>query len=468
MATGDFDQDGDLDLIVNNLNSPAMLFRNECGAGRVAVRLKGLSPNTQGIGAKITLLNGAVTNQIKEITCGGHYQSGSDTEAVFATGAASGGMALEVRWRNGTRSLVPDVRKNRVYEIDERSARPAPLVPPAREAPLFEDASHLIAHRHHQTAFDDYERQPLLPFKLSQLGPGVAWFDLEGDGHDDLIIGSGAGGAPALFRSNGRGQFTPSPAGAGLAIPNTIMGLVGWEDSTGKRSILAGQSGYEAKSDHAVLAFQLTNNSLTAGVPLAAEMTTGGALALGDMNGDGHLALFVAGGVEPGRYPLAAPSRIYLFDGGQWKPDTRNNALFDHIGLVNSALWSDLDGDGFPELILACEWGPIRVFHNQHGTLTETTKELGLDSYTGWWRGLATGDLNNDGRMDIIAANWGTQQPVPGLCGKAARLRLWRPVRAGFTGFVGNRIRRRGARAGSPIPGGGCFPAFPAGTFSHL
>ncbi len=122
LATADFDQDGDLDLVVNNLNAPAMLFRNDCGAGRVAVRLKGLSPNTQGIGAKITLLNGAVSNQSTEVTCGGHYQSGSDTETVFATGAAGNGMSIEVRWRNGARSVVKDVRRNRLYEIDEQAA----------------------------------------------------------------------------------------------------------------------------------------------------------------------------------------------------------------------------------------------------------------------------------------------------------------------------------------------------------
>jgi hypothetical protein len=412
MATGDFDQDGGLDLIVNNLNAPAMLFRNDCGAGRVAVRLKGISPNTQGIGAKITLLNGAVSNQTSEITCGGHYQSGSDTEAVFATGTASREMSLEVRWRNGARSLVKNVRSNRLYEIDERAAQPAPPAPPAKETPLFEDVSQLISHRHHQTEFDDYQRQPLLPFKLSQLGPGVAWFDLEGEGHDDLIIGSGAGGAPALFRSNGRGQFAPCPADPTLAVPSSMMGLAGWEGKDGRRSVLAGLSGYESKSDHAEITLGISNNQLTPGVSLPADMASASALALGDMNGDGHLALFIAGGVVPGQYPMGAASQLFHFDGHDWKLDERNSVLFENLGIVNGAVWSDLDGDGFPELVLACEWGPIRVFHNRgDGSLVEITKQLGLESYTGWWRGVTTGDLNNDGRMDIIAANWGLNSP---------------------------------------------------------
>jgi hypothetical protein len=152
------------------------------------------------------------------------------------------------------------------------------------------------------------------------------------------------------------------------------MGLVGWEQANGMRTILAGLSGYEVKNDHGAMAFCFSNNCMNAGASIANDMTTGGALALGDMNGDGHLALFVAGGVAPGRYPMAAPSKLYLFDGHGWKSDVRNNVLFENIGIVNSAVWSDLDGDGRPELILACEWGPIRVFHSRDGALFEITK----------------------------------------------------------------------------------------------
>ncbi|MDH7503342.1 MAG: CRTAC1 family protein [Verrucomicrobiota bacterium] len=102
---------------------------------------------------------------------------------------------------------------------------------------------------------------------------------------------------------------------------------------------------------------------------------------------------------------------IYRYDGGQWKADTKNSVLLDNLGIVNGAVWSDLTGDGLPELILACEWGPIRVFRNRAGSLFDATAEFGLAPYTGWWRGVTTGDLNNDGRMDIIASNWGFNSP---------------------------------------------------------
>src|SRR5439155_9152414 len=123
------------------------------------------------------------------------------------------------------------------------------------------------------------------------------------------------------------------------------------------------------------------------------------------------LDLFVGGRVIPGRYPEAAPSFLYRQEQGHWIPDEANNAVLAKVGLVSGAVWSDLDSDGFPELILACEWGPVRVFHNRSGTLEEVTETLGLSNYTGWWNGVTTGDLDGDGRPDIIASNWGLNNP---------------------------------------------------------
>jgi len=411
LAMADFDGDGDLDLVVNNFNAPAMIFRNESPAARIAVRLRGLSPNTQGIGAKVALLGGAIPSQTTEVICGGRYLSGSDTEAIFAAGTATNGMTLEVRWRSGRRSIITDVHANRLYEIEESQSEPAHLEKRQKEVPIFEDATGLLAHSHHQIAFDDYERQPLLPFKLSQLGPGVAWFDLDGDGHDDLVIGTGRGGAPTVFRSDGQGHFSYLSSESELSFPNDSSGLVGWMDNNGARSMLTGVTGYEVKSDYAAMMLKLAGEKVSAGISFASDISSGGALALGDMDGDGHLALFIAGGVTPGKYPMGAPSRIYRFDGHQWRLDEKNSRLFENLGIVNGAVWSDLDGDGLPELILACEWGPIRVFHTRDRVLFEVTKELGLEGYRGWWRGVTTGDLNNDGKMDIIASNWGLNSP---------------------------------------------------------
>src|SRR6267142_3369698 len=229
IATADLDGDGYLDLIVNNLGSAAGIYRNESSAPRVAVRLKGLPPNTQGIGAKIKFLGATVPLQSQEIIAGGRYMAGADTEVVFAPGNIAENLSLEVVWRTGRRSLVTGVKANRAYEIEESAAQE--FTPSARPQPqpLFEDVSGLIGHFHQENEFNDFDRQPGLPRKLSQSGPGVAWADVDGDGWDDLIIGSGKGGRLAIFHNDNHGGFKAVAGGAlDQPAPRDQSGIVVW------------------------------------------------------------------------------------------------------------------------------------------------------------------------------------------------------------------------------------------------
>src|SRR6185503_9172625 len=192
MCLADLDEDGDLDVVVNNLNGPAGVYRNESNAPRLAVRLKGLPPNTGGIGAKILVYGGAVPVQSQEMICGGRYLSGDDPMRVFAAGSLTNEMRIEVKWRNGNWSAVHGVRANRIYEVNEAGAefkgniehRPSNIERQTtnNQQPVYEDVSQLLGHLHHEEAYDDFARQPLLPRKLSQLGPGLAWHDADGDG----------------------------------------------------------------------------------------------------------------------------------------------------------------------------------------------------------------------------------------------------------------------------------------------
>jgi hypothetical protein len=429
IALADFDQDGDLDLVVNNLGNAAGLYRNESAAARVAVRLRGLPPNTQGIGAKVRLLGGAVPMQSQEVICGGRYMAGAEPLLVFAAGNSTA-MTLEVAWRSGRASRLADVRPNRLYELMESAALPSRTTNHAAAIPaLFADVSHLLQHTHHDEPYNDFARQPLLPRRLSQLGPGVSWFDVDGDGKEDLIIAAGKGGVPACFRNDGRGGFQKlsEPPLVGT-VSRDQTAILGWRAPDGAVRLLAGSANCEdgLTNVSSVQQFDLTRRVIDDSLP--GGLASVGPLALADVEGDGDLDLFEGGRVIPGRYPEAASSRLFRCDGAQFHLDPGNSQTLEKVGLVSGAVWSDLDGDGLPELILACEWGPIRIFRNEHGRLvdwnapvvlaqlpvsihqspiTNRPSRVTLHALTGWWNGVTTGDLDGDGRLDIVAANWG-------------------------------------------------------------
>ena len=409
MALADLDHDGDLDVVINCLNHEALLLRNDATAPRLAVRLKGSGGNTHGIGAKI-LVRGGPVSQSQEMICGGRYLSCDDTMRVFAADHLTNRLEIKVRWRDGRRSLVENAQPNRLYEIDQAAATmpPAEQVSQPTPEPWFEDVSHRLAHTHKEMPFEDFERQPLLPFRLSHLGPGVSWFDLDGDGWDDLVVGSGRGGKIGVFRNNRQGGFealTNAPFDADLVRDQTT--ILGRRDSKGETVLLAGLANYEdaLAEGSALVEYDLkakSQNSL-----LAAGMSSVGPLALGDFDGDGNLDLFVGGRTTAGRHPEPASSMVLMNRNGRLALDAALSAAFEKVGLVSGAVFSDLDGDGLPELILACEWGPIRVFQLRQGRIREITESLGLHRFPGWWNGVTTADLDGDGRLEIIATNWG-------------------------------------------------------------
>lgn len=453
IALGDLDGDGQLDVVVTRLDDTPIIYHAEASAARVAVRLRGNPPNVFGIGASVTVRAASMPAQTREMTDGGYYLSSSDAELSFAAGHDTS-LTIEVRWRDGRLSTIP-ARPNRLYEIDEShaAARWAPA-PDSASVGLFENATALLGgHMHVDSIFDDYRRQPLLPNKFSQLGPGLSWIDVDGDGREDLVVGAGRGGRLTLLH-NERGRFVARAAPAARWDLTTILPVAG---RPGKGvSLAVGQSNYESSSPAEALSIPaVVGYDIRGGAPVAAatiappDTASVGPLAMADVDGDGRLDLFVGGRVIPGAWPLPAPSRIYRrLPNGGWAPDSANDAVLRSVGIVSAAVFTDLDGDGWTDLALTSEWGPVRIFHNEQGHLRDVTREWGIAGLTSRWNGLAAGDFDGDGRMDLVVTSWGRN-----IQWQASPQRPYELVAGNFGGAgLGLIFARRDSVTGQEMP----------------
>ncbi len=403
MALADLDNDGDADVIQNNLLTFPNLLRNNTSAPRIRVQLRGLAPNTRGIGARVEVTGGRVP-QSQEILAAGRYLSSDQAMRTFAGNPSGDHVTIKVTWRSGKVSLLENIPNQSLCEIFESaSTDELSSSEQAHGSPIqFTDISDRLQHQHKDTPFNDMERQPLLPNRLSQAGPPAAWIDLDGDSWEDLIIGAGRGGALAAFMNDGQGHFKPKQQRL-TRIPSSrdYTTLLPWGPE--RRDLLVGLSNYEdgVASGDAVSLLQLQDDKIRS--LINAQAFSFGCLTAADWDQDGDLDLFISGRVHAGKYPQPVDSLFYKNENGT----LQKAHTFESLGLVTGALFSDLNGDGSPELIVTREWGSLKIFTGSFGAIRDVTQEWKVEGLSGWWNGVTAGDFNGDGRMDLIATNWG-------------------------------------------------------------
>ncbi len=415
LATADFDRDGDLDLALNRLNAPAALYHNTATQARIGVRLQGRAPNTRGIGAKLCLTGGPAP-QTRQMEAGGDYLSSSAPHVVFA--ATSGALhQLTVTWPSGATTTIDSVRANRIYEVQQPEAASAPpstdsaRSDPVSATPIFRDVSGRLDHTHHETFYNDFGVQQLVPIRFSRLGPGVSWLNLDGTGTDDLVVGSGKGGWMGMFTNGGEGQFTRQRGGEPLSDPalGDQTTILGWTTTNGTH-LVVGTSNYQQGQAQAPSAYhyRFQDGDTTLVQRFQGIRSATGPLAAADYTGDGRLDLFMGGRLKPAQYPENARSRLFTNEGGTFRLDRQNSQRITGMGLVTSAVFVDYDRDGDPDLLCGRAWDSLVLLENQDGRFRNVSAEVGLAEHKGWWNGVTTGDVNNDGRPDLIATNWGT------------------------------------------------------------
>ncbi len=415
LATADLDNDGDLDLVTSRFQFNAGIYENRSNNPRIGIHLKGKEQNSQIIGAEITLEGGPV-KQSREVVSGGDYLSGSALHFSFAASADNINHRIIVDWPGERQTVIDSVRKNQVYEIEEPEATGEKSIeqPPEDDVDtIFEDVSQRIGHRHYEAPHDDFQIQPLMPLKLSRLGPGVSWFDYDRDGDDDLFIATGRGGSLSVFENNGIGEFSSLDLGRLTSqSPSDQTTVLGWSDEKGT-NIVVGNANYETRNLETPALFHYTFTDAITAEPdsIPGFYSTTGALAAADYNGDSNLDLFVGGRFIPARYPADANSQLLVNKEGRFTVDENNTKLLENLGLVTGAVFSDFDNDGDLDLLVSREWDSLVLLENNNGTFKDVTAQYGLNVYKGWWNGIAAGDFNNDGQIDIVATNMGLNSP---------------------------------------------------------
>jgi hypothetical protein len=424
-AYADLDNDGDLDLVVNNTKQIAAIFRNDAnkiaGNHYLQLKLKGENKNTLGIGAKIFVYCDRLIQNVEQLVSRG-FQSSVSPVLHVGLGKSTEIDSLRIVWPSGKTRLLKNLAVDSLLQLNEADATEKFNNTPVKSAPLLRVVPNLIKYAHVETPTNDFKRQPLLTTSLSYNGPCLAKGDVNADGLEDLYIG-GAGGQPGkIFLQNSKGQFTETnqPVFNEDINSEDADACFADVDGDGDTDLYVSSGGYDRFfPNDAMLQDRLYLNDgkgkLTkANNALPSMRVSKGCVTAADINLDGSIDFFVGGRVIPGRYPETPQSFLLLNDGKGHFTDVitgETNALAK-AGMISSAVFADVNSDKQPDIITAGEFMPIQIWINNKGQFTDQTNAYFNKPVYGCWNKIVVDDINNDGKPDIIAGNMGLNSQI--------------------------------------------------------
>lgn len=417
----DLDNDGDLDLVVNNSNEVASVYKNNAEKliknNYLRIQLDGGPANQRGIGSKVTLFcNGQQYYQEQSPVRG--FQSSCDPILSFGLGKSTVVDSIIVTWPNDNQQKLTGVSANKLLTIKMSDAKDKKVydTTTVHSATVFAQTP-LPDVKHTENVFSDFTVQSLLPNYLSRQGPCLETADVNKDGLDDFFMGGAKNKVAQLFIQNNDNTFSAKPVAAFTndSASEDVAASFFDADNDGDPDLYVASGGFEFNENDAALQDRLylndgKGNFIKKENAVPVILASKGCVKNADIDGDGDVDLFVGGRVVPGKYPNTPRSYILLNDGkGNFNETTATTcAGLMQPGMVTDAVWMDLNNDKQPDLLVVGEWMPVKVFINSKGILTDASATYINFASTGWWNRIGVSDMDGDGDMDLVIGNCGT------------------------------------------------------------